>query len=425
MTAVAKTTKRTTLYVVLVGVVLRLGLAFFFQDAIKDNLTTRVEIATPVTSYKRLTEGLYLAQNGVAPYDGGVFHQAPLLLVLFQFARRLPELFSYLLYTIVDVVIALELQKISAVKELLYLNKRKLEAEAKENPNAVEENWLISALYLFNPYSVLTSLARSTIVFTNLCVILAFSTSLRGNKFWSMFWVAMAAYLSFYPIMLVFPVVMILAQGSGRSLKAVALSSAPLLVVCLGALLGVSYLLVGSWQFIPATYGVILFVSDLTPNIGLFWYFFIELFEQFRSFFLLVFQFHVFVFALPVCIRFREHPLFAGTILCGIIGIFKSYPSIGDASLYLGLLPVYHELFKYMRYNFLVANLFLYSSALAPIFWHLWIYQGSGNANFFYAITLVYGVGQIILIIDVTYAMLRREFDLDHPEHRTKLLLQK
>lgn len=46
-------------------------------------------------------------------------------------------------------------------------------------------------------------------------------------------------------------------------------------------------------------------VSDLTPNFGLFWYFFIEMFDQFRPFFLIVFQIHVFIFAVPISIKLR------------------------------------------------------------------------------------------------------------------------
>src|SRR5690606_19033089 len=83
------------------------------------------------------------------------------------------------------------------------------------------------------------------------------------------------------------------------------------------------------------------------------------------------------------------------------------------------------ELITDTRYMYFVSNVYLYSSFLAPIFWYLWIYAGSGNANFFYAITLVYSIGQIILLIDTTYAMLRREFDKKHPELRGKEVVQK
>jgi phosphatidylinositol glycan class U len=62
---------------------------------------------------------------------------------------------------------------------------------------------------------------------------------------------------------------------------------------------------------------------------------------------------------------------------------------------------------------------------LAPIFWHLWIYAGSGNANFFYAITLVYNLGQVLLLIDIVYASLRREFDVKNPDAIGKAVIHK
>jgi hypothetical protein len=42
----------------------------------------------------------------------------------------------------------------------------------------------------------------------------------------------------------------------------------------------------------------------------------------------------------------RHRPVFVLTILCGIIAVFKSYPSVGDVTLYLALVPVHDELFK-------------------------------------------------------------------------------
>ena len=46
-------------------------------------------------------------------------------------------------------------------------------------------------------------------------------------------------------------------------------------------------------------------VPDLTPNVGLFWYFFTEAFEHFRVFFLCVFQINAFLYVLPLSFRFR------------------------------------------------------------------------------------------------------------------------
>lgn len=49
----------------------------------------------------------------------------------------------------------------------------------------------------------------------------------------------------------------------------------------------------------------------------------------------------------------RHKPLFAITFLCGIMAIFKSYPSIGDASLYLALVPIHDEILKCKLYIYI------------------------------------------------------------------------
>jgi len=56
--------------------------------------------------------------------------------------------------------------------------------------------------------------------------------------------------------------------------------------------------------FIHSIQSLRLAVPDLSPNVGLFWYFFIEMFDVFRTFFLVLLQAHVFVYALPVTWKF-------------------------------------------------------------------------------------------------------------------------
>ena len=69
-----------------------------------------------------------------------------------------------------------------------------------------------------------------------------------------------------------------------------------------------------------------------------------------------------------------------------------------------------------MRYTLLASSAILYTSFLGPAFYHLWIYAGSGNANFFYAITLVWSLGLSIILGDSLYAALRDELDVERPE---------
>ena len=40
----------------------------------------------------------------------------------------------------------------------------------------------------------------------------------------------------------------------------------------------------------------------------------------------------------------------------------------------------------------------------------MWIYQGTGNANFYYAINLVLTVGQVLIITDAIALVLKDEY---------------
>jgi phosphatidylinositol glycan class U len=60
-------------------------------------------------------EGLFLYNHNVSPYDGGVFHQAPLLLPLFALlpSSSTYPFFTNLLYILVDLLSANALMKIA------------------------------------------------------------------------------------------------------------------------------------------------------------------------------------------------------------------------------------------------------------------------------------------------------------------------
>lgn len=231
-----------------------------------------------------------------------------------------------------------------------------------------------------------------------------------------------ASYLSMYPVLLLPPLVLLAfdRQPSKRGTQPAAKFAATNTLIfagCIGMLLGISFVLTGnSWQFLARTYGIQLTLSDLTPNVGLWWYFFIEMFDSFRAFFLAVFWLHLASYTGGLSIRLRNQPLVVLTLLLGIFSIFKPYPSISDASLFLAMLPLFRHIFPLMRYTFVGTSTILYATFLGPAFYHLWIYAGSGNANFFYAITLVWSLGQSLLVSDLTFAVLRDEWEVERPE---------
>ena len=118
--------------------ILRLALFAGFPS-LPDLLTGRVEISTPVTSFKRckqllslilalelklivrdiVQEGLFLYNHNVWPYDGGVYHQAPLLLPLFSLLPDVKQwpIFTALLYIMVDILSAEALTQIATSGE--------------------------------------------------------------------------------------------------------------------------------------------------------------------------------------------------------------------------------------------------------------------------------------------------------------------
>ncbi|EQL32575.1 phosphatidylinositol glycan, class U [Blastomyces dermatitidis ATCC 26199] len=403
-------------------------LLFTLFPTLPDLLTGRVEVSTPVSSFKRLQEGVFLYTRNVSPYDGGVYHQAPILLPIFVLLPRSAShpLLTGLVYILLDLLNAAALISISnsaeSVVSRLYMSPRK---------HIKWDGVSIAAGYLFNPFVIATCLGRSTNSFTNSAILYAISNAVAGNTFNSMFALGFASYLSLYPALVYPPLILLcydrnVSQGkfTGSSL-AYALKYFLLFATSVMVLLYMSYIITGnSWEFISATYGVQLLVPDLTPNAGLWWYFLIEIFDPFREFFLGVFWLHLASYLGAFTVRMRTQPLFVITAILGIFAIFKPYPSISDVSIYFALLPLYRHIFPLMRYTFFAVAALLYATLLGPIFHHLWIYAGSGNANFFYAITLVWSLGLSILVADSIFAVLRDEWEKSRPDMKGKYAKQ-
>ncbi|MCJ1285960.1 hypothetical protein MMC26_005302 [Xylographa opegraphella] len=410
--------------IALVGAAAALRLVLFGAfPLLPDLLTGRVEISTPVTSFKRLQEGLFLYTHGVSPYDGGVFYQAPLFLPLFALIpTSIFSIITSLLYVLLDILCADALIRIAksceSTRSRLFTSPRK---DTKWDSIAV------AAAYLLNPLTIATCVGRPTSVFTNCAILFAIMKAIDREHLNAMLALALASYLSLYPALLL-PPLLLLCHDHHHSNSKNESNTYSFLAMCMtsyfgaiGLLLFMSYHITGgSWEFVSSTYGVQLLLPDLTPNVGLWWYFFIEMFDSFREFFLGVFWLHLGGYVGGLCIRVRKQPLFVITAMLGIFAVFKPYPSISDTSLYFALLPLYRHVFPLMRYTFFTVATLLYATLLGPAFYYLWIYAGSGNANFFYAITLVWSLGLSLIVADSLFAVLRDEWEVERPEMRGK-----
>lgn len=111
-------------------------------------------------------------------------------------------------------------------------------------------------------------------------------------------------------------------------------------------LVNLSRILLPSWQFIPSVYLTPLQLPDLTPNPGLWWYFFTEMFDAFRSFFLGVFWLHMMSYSVPLCLRLRKQPLAAVVLMIGIIAVFEPYANVGSVGNWLSCLCLLGHAFE-------------------------------------------------------------------------------
>uniref|UniRef100_A0A672ZPJ4 Phosphatidylinositol glycan anchor biosynthesis, class U n=1 Tax=Sphaeramia orbicularis TaxID=375764 RepID=A0A672ZPJ4_9TELE len=404
--------------VLIVAVTVR---ACLFRSSLADLIAERVEVVSPLNAWKRVVEGLALLDLGVSPYSGDVFHETPLIIYLFHFLVDYAEITFMVSRTSIKtpfIVDTLRQQKFALEAERLPLDSLELIRSPRQMYYIPLK---VAMVYLLNPFTVLSCVAKSTCGLNNAIVALFILSTIKKNALLSAIFLALSTYQSIYPVTLCAPAVLYLLQRQyipvnvrWASFWWFLLQYAFMYLGSLFVIICLSFFLLGSWDYLPSVYGFILSVPDLTPNIGLFWYFFAEMFEHFRLFFLCVFQINVFFYTIPLSIKLKEHPVFLIFMQLAVISIFKSYPTVGDIALYMSFLPVWSHLHRFLRNIFLVSCVLLACSALFPVLWHLWIYSGSANSNFYYAITLLFNVAQILLVSDYFYAFLRREHHLTY-----------
>lgn len=389
----------------------RLSLILLFPQ-LGSILDQTVQFSTPVTSFKSLKEGLFLLNHSMGLYEGGIVYLPPLLL---QFVNLLQigdgsQLVSSLLFIFLDCLLMWQLYS--------------LEMQLNQTSNCA---WV----FALNPITILSCISKSTIVFTYLPLISTLyfvSTQGGGNLVLSSLMMSVATYLD--PIMgiLLVPTLNFIINKSMRSINR-SLFYLVNFVICL-------FLLYWTSPFpLSIVYGTRLNFNNVVPNMGLWWYFFIEMFQEFIPFFKSVFNLFSICMVIPLTVRFnncaegngrnKPFPLYCWIISLGWVILTKPYPTLGETGMFLSLLPLLDinqtSILRYMRYPMLIILLFLHSILLSPIFYHLWIDLGSGNSNFFYAISLVYNLALGLLISDITWGVLRLEYDGGRPNYTRKL----
>ncbi|KAL1462906.1 hypothetical protein WDU94_014708 [Cyamophila willieti] len=411
---------------ILISTLLRYWLC---NSEFKTSLQGRVEISTPINAWKNLVEGVTLLNNDVNPYDGDIFHESPLILHTFNFllssqnewvCMSIPYIF--ILCDIISAVLLYYMAK-SYMVQMVETEKKNKHKYAKNITrilinieDAVNVPKYVALAYLYNPFSILNCICLTSTVFANLFLCLFFFAFVTKKPILSSIALTLTVLHNIYPVTLLVPAC-VHFHYCKKSWKLFVLS----FFVCSSLLFYICLVLMHfDTSFIESTYGFQLTVPNLQPNIGLFWYFFTEMFEHFRVLFIVAFQINsICLYVLPLTLRLYKEPVLVAICLAGLAAVFKSYPCVGDVALYLALMPLCKYLFPFMQQGFIVVCFFIGCSMFAPTVWHLWIYTRSANANFYFGVTLAFATSQIFLLTDLLFACLKRDYTLENGIQKT------
>ncbi|KAG2651081.1 hypothetical protein PVAP13_1NG439700 [Panicum virgatum] len=345
----------------------RLVLVLFGGDL---HLASRPEVSTPLTSLRRLAEGYWLKQASMSPYSGSMYHGSPLLLSILgpltsnRSGGKHAHVYCSLIFVAVDFLAAMLIR--GTGRRLQMSRNRSLKSldltKAVNNSANVSAGDIASLIYLWNPWAIVTCVGSCTSPIENLMVVIMIYGACSRLAPLAAFGYVMATHLSLYPAILIVPVILLLGYGpdapptkvflvksssdskSGMSeyertsLKVQRFSWMTVLHFIFWLFIWSCYVLLlssmilkkvgGLNEMFEKTYGFILTVKDLSPNIGVLWYFFAEVFDFFRTFFLIVFNMNILFMVLPLAIRLKHRPCFLAFVYTAIVAMLKSYPSV-------------------------------------------------------------------------------------------------
>ncbi|KAK6034445.1 GPI transamidase subunit PIG-U, partial [Cooperia oncophora] len=290
-----------------------------------------------------------------------MYFQQPLVLRLFSLAD-LSESSVFAVYVLFDCVTAI----------LLSISARKY-AEDGESADPEHIFRTVFKCYFLNPITIACSAVLSISVLHNFITAGIVYFFCSGLILPCVVLLSVSTSLSVYPVIIVASILLRFPSLQERLLTVAGLSIGFATLVALNWLSNNM-----NWNFIEDTYGFILRVDDLTPNVGLVWYFFTQVFEHFRAFYLMVFQINLLVYVVPLLLSLRKDAHLHLVISLLLVAVFSSYPTLNDASVYLALLPMLEKYRKYPRYTLIVAGTIVTCVVLMPVMWHMWIVAGSG-----------------------------------------------
>ncbi|KAM7541033.1 hypothetical protein Aperf_G00000046146 [Anoplocephala perfoliata] len=268
-------------------------------------------------------------------------------------------------------------------------------------------NFYPLSLFIFalNPFSVFAFGSHSIGIVPIVLTVCIFISIAKEYTCVASILCALGCYINIYSGYLMLAV---LAQC--RKYKWRLLLAACLFVSTIAGLLLATYTVEQSWEFMRYCYLSNIYALNTTPNLGLFWYMYVEMFAHFNVFFVWTMQLLICALCLGLLFRFYEDPLFLALTLSMTTGILKPYNSIAEFGCTLALAGHWRNIFTYFR-NVLVTIVFTtYVLIMVPLLFVTWLQSGTTNANFYFGTSLLVGFLRVQLLSETISAYLRTEF---------------
>ncbi|CAH8535503.1 unnamed protein product [Schistosoma turkestanicum] len=407
------------------GVILRNSVKKYASKNFLDSLTY-----SSLDQWDSVSEGIYLQKHGISAYDGDVVHQPPLLLLIWSYLLKLTNGDGTIYFLVLEFILLISMFIFceSMLNYFLSIQRRdKASVHDSSNHLLIKQTdlrklqSLVMIWYALNPYSILVSAANSTIIVYNIVFLWINIAICRSHLLLAAILCSIGCYIRIYPGYLMFP---ILAAGylqctnQSKSILSRLFTLLLPLITFIGSsasLLWISYLVENhDWRFLSSVYWNTITVADCTPQMGIYWYIFVEMFDHFGEFFTWVFQLLIFSAVVGLTIKFNQNPLYICLVISFIINILQPYHNIGEFGLLISILPIWSHLLKQTQLLFISSSCLLTALILSPLFHYIWLQPGTGNANFYFAASLVHAFGQVILITDLLNAQGRYAFFLRH-----------
>ncbi|KAL5104335.1 Phosphatidylinositol glycan anchor biosynthesi clas U protein [Taenia crassiceps] len=260
-------------------------------------------------------------------------------------------------------------------------------------------------VFAFNPFSIFAFGNHSIGIVPVILTVLTFIALARDRTLVASVLCGVGSYISIYPGYLMLAV---LAQCRKRKFRVYLSIFA--FVLTLSGLLFSTYHLENSWGFLRHCYLSNIYARNTTPNLGLFWYMYVEMFAHFNVFFVWTMQLIIIALCFGLLFRFYEDPLFLALLLIMTTGVLRPYNSVSDLGCSLALLMHWRHLFTYFKNTFILAVLTAVALILAPLFHLTWLHTGTSNANFYFSASLIIGIVRVQLLTQTISAYLRYQF---------------